>query len=182
VEDRDFFRLISFEYSFPFLTSLELSSSFPQRSYLDKSPSSSSSSSSSSSGITGVTFRSSIFLITPSEFLAFFFFLPKSSYSSSSLTCSLYSTTPLSLKPPPSPVLSSTSVNLGALHMLQVDLLAQFTFPHLVHCQSSAENKPLDFSAAEAPISIPCFLVFSSFFSIPHLLQLDLRAKLTFPH
>jgi len=66
--------------------------------------------------------------------------------------------------------------------MLQVDLLAQFTLPHLVHCQSSAENNPLDFSAAEAPISIPCFLVLSSFFSRPHLLQLDLLAKLTFPH
>jgi len=66
--------------------------------------------------------------------------------------------------------------------MLQVDLLAQLTLPHFVHCQSSAENKPFDFSAAEAPISIPCFLVFSSFFSRPHLLQLDLRAKLTLPH
>lgn len=154
----------------------------PHKSYLDKSPSSSSSSS-SSSVISGEGFRITVFLEFPSaEDLSFFFFRPKSSYSSSLLTLSLYSTTPRSLKPPPRPVLSSTSTSFGALHILQVDLLAQFTLPHFVHCQSSAENNPFDFSAADAPISIPCFLVFSSLLSRPHLLQLDLLAKLTFPH
>ena len=38
--------------------------------------------------------------------------------------------------------MSYTSVNLGAPHRLQVLRRAQFTFPHLAHCQSSAENKP----------------------------------------
>lgn len=37
-----------------------------------------------------------------------------------------------------SPVRSSTSENFGALHMLHVCRLAQLTFAHLLHCQSSA--------------------------------------------
>ena len=39
-------------------------------------------------------------------------------------------------------------------------LLAQLTFPHLPHCQSSAEKSPLDFSAAALPISVPSILTF----------------------
>jgi len=112
----------------------------------------------------------------------FFLRLPKSSNSSSLSTLSLYSTMPLSLNPPPRPVLSSTSVNFGALHMLHVDLLAQLTLPHFPHCQSSAANNPLDFSAAALPISAPCFLTLSIFFSLPHRLQAILLAKLTLPH
>jgi len=112
----------------------------------------------------------------------FFFRLPKSSYSSSLGTLSLYSTMPRSSKPPPRPVLSSTSTNLGPLHTLHVDLRAQLTFPHLAHCQSSAANRPWDFSAAALPISIPCFFFLSSFFSTPQRLQASLLAKLTLPH
>lgn len=41
--------------------------------------------------------------------------------------------------------------------MLQVCRRAQFTFAHLLHCQSSALNKPRDFSAAAFPISVPSF-------------------------
>jgi len=98
----------------------------------------------------------------------------------------LYSTLPLSSKPPPRPVLSSTSPTLGALHTLHVDLLAQFTFPHLEHCQSSAANNPLLFSAAFFPISTPIF-----FFPIGnpslgrsalHRLQAVRLAKFIFPH
>ena len=54
--------------------------------------------------------------------LNFFFFLPKSSYSSESESWCLYSTWPRSSKPPPIPVRSSTSPTLGPLQMLQVDL------------------------------------------------------------
>lgn len=58
-----------------------------------------------------------------------------------------------------SPVRSSTSENLGALHILQVWRRAQFTFAHLLHCQSSALNKPRDLSAAALPISVPSFFL-----------------------
>jgi len=58
-----------------------------------------------------------------------------------------------------SPVRSSTSENLGALHMLQVWRRAQFTLAHLLHCQSSALNKPRDLSAAALPISVPSFFL-----------------------
>ena len=51
----------------------------------------------------------------------FFFFLPKSSYSSLSESWELYSTLPLSSKPPPRPVLSSTSPTLGALQTKEID-------------------------------------------------------------
>jgi len=41
--------------------------------------------------------------------------------------------------------------------MLQVLLLAQLTFPHFPHCQSSAEKSPPLLSAAFFPISMPTF-------------------------
>lgn len=103
----------------------------------------------------------------------------------------MYSTPSLSLNPPPYPVRSSRSPNFGALHMLQVCRLAQFTFPHLLHCQSSALKRPWDFSAAALPISIPSCLFFSALAaaaapdplrSFPHLLHVFLLAKFTFAH
>ena len=154
------------------------------KSYLDKSPSSSSSSLSSSSSMGSLYFGTAEGWDCWSwkSLRFFFFFRPKSSYSSSESRRCLYSTTPLSLNPPPRPVLSSTSVNFWALQTLHVDLRAQLTFPHLAHCQSSAVKSPFDFSAAADPISVPCFFCLSIFFSLPHLLQLNRLAKLTLPH
>jgi len=117
--------------------------------------------------------------------LYFFFLLPRSSNSSSlsSLGGVLYSTVPRSSKPPPRPVRSSSTVNWGPLHTLQVDLRAQLTLPHLLHCQSSAEKRPLLFSAAFEPILMPPLgPLLSMGLSTPHRLQLVLRAKLTLPH
>lgn len=57
------------------------------------------------------------------------------------------------------PVRSSTSVNFGALHMLQVWRRAQLTLAHLLHCQSSALKRPRDLSAASLPISVPNFFL-----------------------
>lgn len=64
------------------------------------------------------------------------------------------------MRPSPDlPVRSSTSQNRGALQMLHVWRRAQFTLAHLLHCQSSALNKPRDFSAAAFPISVPVFFL-----------------------
>ena len=69
---------------------------------------------------------------------------------------------------------------------LHVDRLAQLTFPHLEHCQSSAANNPLLFSAAFFPISTPIFLLPlgnpSLGRSALHRLQAVLLAKFMFPH
>lgn len=96
----------------------------------------------------------------------------------------MYSTFSLSLNPPPYPVLSSNLAYFGVLHMLHSDLLAQFTFPQVLHCQSLALKRPRLFSARVFPISVPpAFISFASHvLSFPHLLQLVLLAKLTFPH
>lgn len=96
----------------------------------------------------------------------------------------MYSTFSLSLKPPPYPVLSSNLAYFGVLHMLHSDLLAQFTLLQVLHCQSLALNKPRLFSASVFPISVPpAFIILASVvFSRPHLLQLVLLAKFTFPH
>ena len=124
-----------------------------------------------------------LWLLTDVSFLNFFFLRPYSSNSSSDSSLSTYSTFPRSLYPPPYPVLSSISPNLGALQTLQVERRAQLTFAHLklnylessplrnlfkgeylVHIQSSALKSPLLFSAASLPISTPSFftLVLSS--------------------
>lgn len=68
--------------------------------------------------------------------------------------------------------------------MLHSDLLAQFTLLQVLHCQSLALNKPRLFSASVFPISVPpAFIILASVvFSRPHLLQLVLLAKFTFPH
>ena len=58
------------------------------------------------------------------------------------------------------------------------DLRAQLTFPQVVHCQSSAENNPLLFSANCFPILIPPTFTFdfASGFGALHLLHSVLRA------
>lgn len=68
--------------------------------------------------------------------------------------------------------------------MLHSDLLAQFTLLHVLHCQSLALKRPRLFSASVFPISVPpAFIILASVvFSRPHLLQLVLLAKFTFPH
>ena len=69
---------------------------------------------------------------------------------------------------------------------LHVERLAQFTFPHLEHCQSSAANRPLLFSAAFFPISTPIFFFPAGNPSLGRSalqrLQAVRRAKLIFPH
>jgi hypothetical protein len=67
---------------------------------------------------------------------------------------------------------------------LHVPRLAQFTFPHLEHCQSSAANRPLLFSAAFFPISTPVFFLPSGppGRSALQRLQAVRRAKFIFPH
>lgn len=61
------------------------------------------------------------------------------------------------------PVRASIFPNFGAWHKLHSDLRAQFTFPHIAHCQSSALNRPPLFEAAWRPISVPVFLKMSTF-------------------
>jgi len=69
---------------------------------------------------------------------------------------------------------------------LHVERLAQFTFPHLEHCQSSAAKRPLLFSAAFLPISTPNFFFPDGNPSLGRSalqrLQAVRRAKFIFPH
>lgn len=75
-------------------------------------------------------------------------------------------------------------MNFGALHILHVFLLAQFTLAHLLHCQSSALNRPRDLSAAAFPISMPNFFLSAALrtLSVLHRLHAVRRAKFTFLH
>ena len=74
----------------------------------------------------------------------------------------------------------------GVYLPLHVDRLAQFTLPHFEHCQSSAENRPLLFSAAFFPISTPSFFLPGAKLSLGrsalHRLQAVRRAKFILPH
>ena len=123
--------------------------------------------------------------------------LVTSSNSSSESSFSLYSTPSLSLKPPPKPgkekpvnnngrktpladgrneklslpVLLSTSVNFGALHVLQVFLRAQFTFPHL------PENKTQTYEPSIITSRTSVYGVKGSPRSKPHFVQAQSSAE-----